>query len=145
MHRQFKRIFGTTQAIKIAVNEVRLEISMSLHIWARREGPGRALPVSEFGKKGTVSGKFSKPAPSMLSKRTCFVVPLFAQLNWKAACASRVCYIEEKLESSEEMIRQFYYLFFCFVFIFNTESGKGYSNAQYVPASSALQTMLCIW
>ena len=90
---------------------------MSLYIWDKREGPGRALPVSEFGKKGTVSEWFSKPAPSMLSKRTRYVAPLCAEFGPVGREGHtrffRVCSVE-KLESNEEIVEEFY----CLVLLF---------------------------
>lgn len=46
------------------------------------------------------------------------------------------------VEKLEETVEEFY----CLVLLLLTiENRKGFSNAQHVPASSALQTMLCVW
>lgn len=111
----------------------------------QREGFGRVFPVSEIGKKSAVSEHFSKPAPSILSKEgfpcgttVCWIWPiwmvrlpvLLSALYWQAAVqwgnGRRV-------------------LLSGITFFLTTENSKILFNALCVPASSTLQTVLCIW
>lgn len=70
---------------------------------------GRALLVSEFGKKGAVSEQFSKPALLMLSLAVWHHYALnLSQLDGKATCVpSHRALSVEKLESGEEMVEEF--------------------------------------
>lgn len=103
----------------------------SLQIWEEGCSIWAILKSSTFdaGKKDSLCGTIM-----------CWIWP-----SWMGRLPAllRACSVEEKLESREEKIEEFYCLTLLFFFL-TIEHSKGFSNAQRAPASSALQTMLCV-
>lgn len=63
-------------------------------------------------------------------------------LDGKATCASQNALCAFPL-SRGEMVEEF--IVWCYKVFLIIESSKGFSNIQCVPASSVLQTILCVW